>query len=176
IGEWKFHFQDQTIEVVGRYNNKGEKIGEWIWHYSDGSVLRIENYEVGEMEGPFTEYDEEGRVIAKGEYLGNEKEGEWLYLHGTVTEKGRYYDGQREDIWKTWFQDGTLASEIYYDADVPSGKFTYYWENGKIRMTGKYEGGEPAGIWYKYDEQGNLILSVVYRNGKEYQWNSYVID
>lgn len=176
IGEWKFYFPDKTVETIGQYNNKGEKIGEWTWHYSDGSVMRIENYEVGELDGPFVEYDENGNVIAKGDYLGDEKEGDWSYVHGNITEKGRYYDGQREGVWKTWFADGTVASEIYYDADVPSGKFFFNWENGKTRMTGRYEGGEPAGTWYKYDENGNLILSTVYRDGKEFMWNSYTIE
>ncbi|MDR2979101.1 MAG: hypothetical protein LBV02_01465, partial [Bacteroidales bacterium] len=53
IGEWRFYFQDRTMEMTGQYNNKGEKIGEWIWRYPDGSILRIEHYEVGELEGPF---------------------------------------------------------------------------------------------------------------------------
>lgn len=176
IGEWKFYFLDQTIEVSGKYNNKGEKIDEWIWHYPDGRTMRIENYEMGELEGPFVEYDEKEVVIAKGDYLGDEKEGEWFYIHNHVTERGRYYDGHREGVWKMWYSDGTLASEMVYDMDIPSGKFTLYWENGKTRLTGRYDAGEPAGTWYKYDENGNLILSTVYREGKEFMWNSYVID
>jgi antitoxin component YwqK of YwqJK toxin-antitoxin module len=122
------------------------------------------------------EYDENGIALAEGEYVANERDGEWKYLHGQVVEKGRYYDGNREGVWKTWFADGTLASEMIFDMDTPSGKFTYYWENGKIRMTGRYDAGERTATWYRYDENGNLILSIVYREGKEVMWNSYIID
>lgn len=175
VGEWKFFFPDHTIEMQGSYNRQGKKVGEWIWYYTDGSLLRVENYEAGELEGPFLEYDEEGNEITKGQYLADAEEGEWVYRHGNMLEKGSYYDGMRQGIWKLWYGNGTLASETEYDQDLPNGKFTQYWENGRVKTTGKYITGEPAGIWYKYDEDGTLFLTTVFRDGLEYMWNSYKI-
>lgn len=176
VGEWKFYFQDKTIEIVGSYNRKGEKIGEWRWYYPDGKPLMIENYEEGKLEGLFVEYDNLGNEISKGEYLNNAEEGEWIYVHGNSTEKGSYFDGMRQGLWKTWFNNGKVASEIEFEQDLPNGKFISYWENGTVKLTGKYVTGLRNGVWYKYDEDGILFLTTVYKDGKEIQWNAYKID
>ena len=176
VGDWKFYFQDKTIEIVGSYNRKGQKTGEWKCYYPDGKPLMIENYEDGKLEGFFVEYDDAGNEISKGQFVENAEDGEWIYLHGNVMEKGSYFDGMRQGIWKTWFENGKLASEIEFEQDLPNGRFVIYWENGVTKLIGKYVTGLPSGVWRKYDEEGTLFLTTVYKDGKEAQWNAYKID
>ncbi len=174
-GSWKFYFQDKQIEMTGAYNKKGQKTGEWIWYYANGQPMIMENWEAGFLQGDYTEYDEEGNEISKGVYEYGEKDGSWSYKTGTMTEKGDYYDGMRQGVWKQWFSDGTLASETEYDQDLPVGKSTTYWENGLVKNRGKYVGGQKDGLWSYYDAEGTLILTTQFKEGLELRWNNYVI-
>lgn len=176
VGKWEFYFPNKTIEISGRYNNKGRKEGEWIWYYPNGEILLSENWLNGELDGPYIEYDEEGEILAQGEYLEGAEEGEWFYRNNQTIEKGKYFDGMRIGTWKIWFPNGNLAFEIEYDQDLYNGKYIAYWENGMRRITGKYEAGVPVGVWEKYDETGTVHLTTIYKNGKEVQWNNYNLE
>lgn len=174
VGKWKFYYPTQELEMEGAYLN-GVKDGEWVRYYPNQEPLMIENWAAGEREGLFIEYDEYGKVMTQGEYKEDSEEGPWFYSNRGVIEKGEYYDGMRIGVWKIWFANGNLAYEVEYDQDLCSGNYTAYWENGFPRISGKYVGGEQDGIWTKYDEDGTPYLTIIYKNGKEVQWNQYKI-
>ena len=174
-GAWKFYFIDQRVEVEGRYKN-GKKEGAWYWYYPNGETLQEENWSNGKLDGDFFEYNETGTITTKGAYMEGTEEGEWFYMQGNAIEKGVYYDGMRSGVWTTKWKDGTPISEIEYDLDIFNGKYTLYYPNGKIRESGKYSGGERVGIWHLYDEEGELLLTTVYAEGREVQWNEYRIE
>jgi len=175
-GVWKFYFENQKIEVEGKYKN-GKKEGTWYWYYANGAILQEENWSGGKLDGEFLEYSENGEITVKGSYLEGTEEGEWFYIQGNAIEKGVYYDGMRTGLWTIkWREDGKPISEIEFDQNLFHGKYTLYHGTGKIRETGKFSGGERIGIWHLYDEEGELILTTVYDEGREVQWNEYRID
>ena len=176
VGEWKFFFPSQTIEIRGKYNQKGEKDGLWEWYYPNGTLLMEENYNDGELDGLFVEYDEHGNIISKGEYIEGLEDGSWFYKRGVATEIGSYYEGLRIGDWKTFYENGKPATESHYDQGLLNGKYLVYWENGNIKLTGKYISGERVGIWYKYMENGELFLTTIYKNGFEIKWDNYKIE
>lgn len=175
VGQWKFYFTDKTIEIIGSYDQKGRKTGEWLWFYANGDTMMVANYDAGELDGEFVEYDEEGRVVSKGNYVEGTEEGVWVYYNGGYSEKGSYYDGMRTGEWVTRYPDGKSAFVIHYEQDVMHGKYTSYWENGRVKLTGHYVGGLRDGAWFRYDEEGNLLLTTLYKDGKEIKWNTYEI-
>jgi antitoxin component YwqK of YwqJK toxin-antitoxin module len=174
-GKWKYYLTDKTVEITGQYDKKGQKTGYWVWYYPDGSPLLEENWEAGKLEGDYVEYDEKGGIIAKGQYVYGEKDGDWSFKHNLITEKGNYYEGNQQGIWKSWYENGNLYSEIEYDQDIPNGKYTTYWENGNMKLTGKYVTGVREGLWHRYNENGDLLVSDFYKNGVEIKWNDYSI-
>jgi len=174
-GVWKFYFQDQKIEMEGRYRD-GKKEGTWYWHYPNRALLQEENWRQGKLDGDFFEYDETGNITVKGAYLEGTEEGEWFFVQGNAIEKGVYYDGMRTGVWTTKRRDGTPISEIEYDQNIFHGKYLIYHATGKIRISGKYSGGEPVGIWHLYDEEGELVLTTVYADGREVQWDDYKLS
>ena len=91
----------------------------------------VENYEDGELEGNFVEYDENENEITQGQYIDGQEDGVWLYVRGNAKERGSYYEGMRTGTWKTWYDDGKLASEIHYEQDLPDGKYVTYWPSGQ---------------------------------------------
>lgn len=137
--------------------------------------MMVANYESGQLDGDFVEYDENGKVVSKGIYLEGSEDGQWLYCNGDYTEKGSFYDGMRTGEWVTRFPDGKTAFVINYEQDVMHGKYTSYWENGHVKLSGRYVSGLRDGAWFKYDEEGQLFLTTLYKDGKEIKWNTYDI-
>ena len=176
VGDWKFYFPDKTIEVSGSYDSKGRQDGEWQWYYANGQLMRSETFENGVPEGELTEYNEEGEIVAQGNFVEGSEEGHWIFRHNLIREEGDYFDGMRTGLWKTWFDDGKVASEIEYDQDLMNGRYTIYYENHVIKCTGRYTSGERDGMWYEYLDNGELILTTQYKNGKEIRWNNYKIE
>lgn len=175
VGEWKFYFQDKSIEIIGNYDNKGRKSGEWIWFYITGDTMMIENYTDGELDGEFIEFDEDGRIVSQGTFVEGSEEGKWTYYNNGYTEKGSYYDGMRQGEWVSRFADGKPAYIVHYEQDLMHGKYTSYWENGHAKVTGSYVSGLRNGPWYRYNEEGELVLTTLYKEGKEIKWNTYEI-
>ena len=52
----------------------------------------------------------------------------------------------------------------HYQNGVVHGKMVYYWDNGKIRLTGQYDKMQRIGSWKTYSPNGNLILEENYNN------------
>ena len=54
----------------------------------------------------------------------------------------------------------------HYKNGVVHGKIIYYWDSGKIRLTGQYENMKRVGIWKTYDTNDSLIIEENYdKNG-----------
>lgn len=175
VGLWRYYFTDNTVEIIGEYDQKGRKTGEWLWYYANGDTMVSANYAAGELDGEFVEFDEYGQVVSQGNYVEGTEEGQWIYVNGGYTEKGSYYDGMRTGEWVIRYPDGKAACVIHYEQDVMHGKYTSYWENGRVKLTGRYVGGLRDGAWFKYNEEGELILTTLYKDGKEIKWNAYDI-
>jgi len=176
VGDWKYYFPDKSIEVVGSYNQRGEKTGEWQWFYPNQQLMMTENYEDGVLEGEYWEYDEEGKVLVKGQYIEGEQDGFWHFQRGIGFEEGNFYDGMRIGTWKTWYENEHLLSEIEYDHDLMNGKYTIFYPNSVIKRIGNYVNGEREGTWSDYYDTGELFLTTIYKNGKEIRWNNYKIE
>lgn len=175
VGDWEFYFMDQTIEIYGTYNAKGNKNDEWVWFYPNGDTMVVAHYEDGDLEGDYVEYDEMGKPLAKGKYVAGYEEDEWYYRNGTSEETGVYEGGKKEGVWTTTFEPGKVAFKIHYDQDVRDGKYTAFWENGNIKVSGKYEKGLQESAWTYYNEDGILFLTTLFKEGKELKWNNYTI-
>jgi len=47
---------------------------------------------------------------------------------------------------------------------VKYGPYFYYYENGKLKISGQYKDDKKTGEWSYYDEQGKLIKTEKYEN------------
>lgn len=162
-GTWKFYYPDGKLEQQGNYLN-GLEDGLWTWNYPDGSLRREEYYLRGKEDGLSTEYDENGIVIATGEFIEGLEEGPWQYQSGDNIEKGSYKAGLKDGEWKEFYADGTLKFEGTYVQGSPNGKHKLYYENGKIKEEQFYRMGQKNRNWWVFDREGNVLISYVYNN------------
>ncbi|MBI5540565.1 MAG: hypothetical protein HY951_10940 [Bacteroidia bacterium] len=173
-GEWIFYYIDEKIEQRGKYN-KDKPTDLWTWYYNNGNKWREEYLIKGVEEGSITEYNKEGIVILKGEYVDGEREGIWNFNNGDNTEEGSYQGGLQNGIWKGWFSNGKLNYQVNFVQGVPDGKYKLYYENGNLREEGIFSMGSKEKNWNKFDYEGNLYLTITYKNDKEIKLNGVKI-
>ena len=94
----------------------------------------------------------------------NFKQGYWIkhkpYSEEKITE-GNYIDGKKEGLWKSYYSNGSLKSEITFRHGEKYGKAKIFFENGNIAE---------EGVWL-IDKWVNKYKAY-YQNGKlSYAWN-----
>jgi antitoxin component YwqK of YwqJK toxin-antitoxin module len=175
-GEWIYYYPDGKVEQKGKYNKQGHPTGEWTWYYENGQIWRQEHYKGGKLEGLMQEYKEDGKLITKGEYQDDLKEGPWYYEIENYKEQGNYRAGEPDSIWKAWWvKENRLLFVGNFISGDPDGKHIMYYPNGKIMSVGSYTGGMKQGTWKYYDEQGMPLTTVDYDSDIETKWNNQPI-
>lgn len=64
--------------------------------YPNGKLRSEGRYTKNCREGLWTFYNEDGVVMAKGEYRGDQRQGEWLVLEEGVVRKAVYFEGKKD--------------------------------------------------------------------------------
>ncbi len=175
VGEWKYYYPNGKPEQTGKFNSKGKFIGQWVWYYPSGNILREEHFVNGLADGLMTEFDDEGNIIAEGDYIEGMKEGNWILQYGDHREEGDYSYDLRSGYWKYFNGDGNLIFEGEYIDNNPNGKHYYYWDNGKIKDEINYLLGLRNGDWKKYNLDGTLLLVISFDNGIEKKYDGIKI-
>lgn len=164
-GEWVFYYRDGKEEQRGSYY-KGEPDGEWKWTYNNGQTWREETFVEGFEDGLAIEYNDTGKVVAKGNFISGEREGNWILDLGDTREEGNYVAGQKQGMWKSYYPSGKLRTEGKYEQGMESGKHSSYYESGQIQETGIFKFGSKEGDWYTYNEEGIQTRVITYKQDK----------
>lgn len=167
-GRWTYYYPDGKLEQEGDFSG-GRYEGRWTWYYPDGSLRLQQEYHRGLPDGLTEEYDEKGVCIVRGHYIEGLEEGEWTYIRGEERTEGRYKDGERSGLWKSyWHETGNALSFRGGFVDgQPHGTHYHYWENGRLREEIHYNMGRRIGHWTKYDENGDILVRVQYNRDEE---------
>lgn len=164
---WVYYYEDGAVEQEGDFA-QGRYEGRWIWYYPNGSVRLQQDYHRGLPDGVSEEYSPSGVCVVKGRYIEGLEEGEWVYIQGEERTEGRYKNGERSGLWKSyWYEKGNALSFRGNFVDgQPHGVHYHYWDNGNLREENRYNMGRRVGHWTKYDENGDILVRVQY-NGEE---------
>ena len=118
------------------------------------------------------EYNDSGKVVTKGQYVDNEKEGPWVLEYFDYKEEGNYRYGKRHGEWKHHYLDtGKLRFVGGYIDGEPDGRQSYYHKNGLKKQDVRYINGIKEGDWNYYDEQGLLILTITFKSDEEVKYD-----
>ena len=90
-------------------------------------------------------------VILAGRSFGQEEVKEY-YEKGGTKAAGKIKDGQKE------------------------GKWFFYYPSGKLKEINYYVMGIAEKNWKRYDEAGNLLLTVTYKDNREYRINGEKVE
>ena len=70
---------------------------------------------------------------------------------------------------------GRLKLVKHYKNGLVHGKILYYWDNGKVRLTGQYDKMHRIGTWKTYDSNGDLLCEKNYSHEDKPQNDQLVL-
>ena len=151
--EGKFFNLSPFSDIRGKGSFKeGVKTGDWEEYYTsaEGSLEKKQSgtYQFGKKTGLWSLYAKNGRRVAEGTYINDQKEGEWT-------------EGQDIDFGSRFFGKGT------YKNNLKNGEWSYVAPRQNPTINGFFTNGNPSGKWVviynkkKYEDSlENLLKSV----------------
>jgi len=180
VGEGKSYFSNGNVRISKEYidgkisgieknfyrngsakysvkNNEDILLGDFTEYYDNGKLYYKSTFVNNKQEGPSKQYynNDKSTLQSEGVYLKNKPVGEWKFYHksGKLSSTGKYNnDGEKEELWLTYFDNGNLKSEENYSDNKYNGTQKYY-DYDKI-------------LWEEY----------VYKKGKLLEYRAYKKD
>jgi antitoxin component YwqK of YwqJK toxin-antitoxin module len=115
-GQWKYyHKASKTIMTLENYKN-GKLNGVRTVYYPSGKIVDETIYKNGLKEGVYKKYSEKGIVLESSFFKNGEYEGESVYKdpNDLVIAKGKFKSGKKIGKWQ-FFINGELTSEENMD-------------------------------------------------------------
>lgn len=115
-GQWKYyHKAAKTIMTLENYKN-GKLDGVRTVYYPSGKIVDETIYKNGLKQGVYKKYSEKGIVLENSFFKNGEYEGEAVYKdpNDLVVAKGKFKNGKKIGKWQ-FFVNGKLESEENMD-------------------------------------------------------------
>jgi antitoxin component YwqK of YwqJK toxin-antitoxin module len=78
------------------------------------------------------------------------------YAPEAKVEEGNFISNRKDGLWKKYYPNGKIKSEIEYKNGKPSGKFVTYFDNGQIEENGTWKTGKFTGSYEMYYPNGQI--------------------
>jgi antitoxin component YwqK of YwqJK toxin-antitoxin module len=189
------YFNGYLIEntKINRLDANNIKQGRWIDFFQHGEIKTDVTYLNGKYHGYYREYNEKGELLKEIRYLNGEpvtrdveeelrvKADVRTVYHENGKPKyiGAFLEGKPVGIHREYNTDGFLimaqqyddfsvlqAQGLFDDTGNKTGKWTLFYESGKILGTGNYKNDLRDGEWYYYYENGSTEQKGNYKNDK----------
>lgn len=141
---------------------------KWIFnsittYHNNGKIQQINLFSDGGKKMLSSAFDDKGRLVGKGNYIGKKKDGEFLIYdeNGKIARKENYKDGVRGDV-TNYFPNGKIA-EIE-TGDINKYSNIKYDENGNIMYKKEIKNG--SGLETEYNKNGHILKRNTYENEK----------
>ena len=180
-------------EIANRRRNSKSKLPELpnreiiLQRYPDGNV-HIARHVKQDMEGNWVNdgqwklFDQQGAMIASGNYRNGAMEGKWSRLHtagsggifsnppfiefdGPYASHARFEAGKLSSVWEIRDRSGQKIFEMPYKNGKRNGVAVWYLPQGKIYRRMEFEDDVPVGNLVEYDRQGKVARKETYKNG-----------
>ncbi len=90
-----------------------------------------------------------------------------FYKNGQICMEGPLdSDSLRNGRWTAWYECGKIWSTGDYQHGLRHGENKVYYENGQVQYNKKYVNDTAEGIWSYYLEDGTEVLKIFYEKGK----------
>jgi antitoxin component YwqK of YwqJK toxin-antitoxin module len=152
---YKFNFFKNKNDSIVSYlesrelyiDNKKNGISEY--YYLNGQLHLSVNYKDGKKHGLAKEYNEQGILISIIEYR-----------YGTEIDReniNRYRDSLKVGVWKEFYPNGKIKSEMNYKDGVLNGMVRFYDLSGELLHAYRYENGVLKDTSLTIEKQINIV-------------------
>ncbi len=73
-------------------------------------------------------------------------------------------DGKKHGLYRRFHMEGTVAEELNYEHDVPSGVRKLFFVNGGLESESEYKDGKLNGFHRVYYPSGKLMIDATHKN------------
>lgn len=111
-GEWKYyHKASKTIMTIEYYKN-GKLEGLRSVFFPSGKIAEETYYKSGLKNGSSKKYSEKGFVLEEAAFKNDQYDGEAVFrdVDNNIVSKGKFTNGKKTGIWQ-FFENGKLISE-----------------------------------------------------------------
>lgn len=139
---------------------------------------------LGQWNGEVRDYFGNGEIQMKGSYKSNKRDGVFRYYSDKKlpVAAGRYVDDKSFGKWETFHENGTRATEIFYNNFYfvknlwdslgnhlvvdGNGREIRHYTNGVIACEGEYRHGLKEGYWYGRHPNGDMYFEEHFNRGR----------
>jgi antitoxin component YwqK of YwqJK toxin-antitoxin module len=86
------------------------------------------------------------------------------YGIGQLFEEGRYINGKRTGVWRRYWPNGNVMSEITYQMGRPRGEYRTFYPNGKVEELGSWDLDRNTGKFQRWHPNGQLAQDFVFND------------
>lgn len=132
---------------------------------NEGFILK-ERYEV--RQGKWTWYYENGKMEMTGDYVRNNRVGEWIFNHnnGALKKKGVFTDeGRLDGEWVWYHADSSFMSKAIYKEDTLVGNRDWFYPNGTKRISEYFIEGRLDSVRTEWHSTGVMKSQTHYKGG-----------
>lgn len=199
-GEQVSYYPDGKV-VESEMRRNGVLHGPSKSWFANGQLKSEATYQEGEPEGKMTFYFNNGKKEIEGNMVNGDRDGTWYYFNedGTVQLQMLYAKGEllkerkENGVFRTYYDDEQLQSEVTYKKGKREGPFTEYHDNGQWEVRtvpgdpvlgtpgdiervlkgqtrsreGRYVNDQLEGEVREYDDKGKLVKTTRYVGGVE---------
>jgi antitoxin component YwqK of YwqJK toxin-antitoxin module len=128
-----FYDQNKNIVSEGKEINKLRE-GQWkYYHKASKSIMTLENYKNGKLEGTRTVY----------------------YPSGKIVDETIYKNGLKEGVYKKYSETGIVLENSFFKKGEYEGEAVYKDPNNLVIAKGMFKDGKKVGMW-QFFENGKL--------------------
>ena len=170
-GFWQKQLPGGILQYEG-YFKDDRPVGEFKRYHPNGLLKARLFYKEGSDSVAAELFDLQGKLMAKGNYLGQEKEGRWQYFQkAQLVSEENFMHGVKSGISKTYYETGELFEEIAWESNQKSGWYRVYFKTGKPSLECRMVDGKRDGTCQVFYENGNLELDAFYEKGlRQGEW------
>lgn len=101
---------------------------------------------------------------AQGGITGDLLDNKFIKMYHTnqLAEQGRFKKGVKVGVWKTWYQNGLLATVQNWNDGLRSSQYLHYDQNGTLTETGSFRSNLKTGKWINLE----IRDTITYKKGE----------
>lgn len=81
----------------------------------------------------------------------------YFYASGKLMEKGLFVNGQKDQKWERYNENGQVNAIAFYNLGKKDGNWTVFDDKGNKRFEMTYADGKKSGVWTSWDENGKVL-------------------
>ncbi|MCC6180702.1 MAG: hypothetical protein IT237_02600 [Bacteroidia bacterium] len=168
-GIFKYYYPFDTIKAIMNFKDDG-KIAYSTMFHPNGKKMAYGKYIGENKDSVWTYYDETMVLISKESYVNGKKHGmEYVYFpDGVISEERSYKNGEQDGPYKLYYEKDLIKTEGSYSKGKIDGKNAYYFPNKVTAAVGYYKNGVKVGPWIYREKDGKVKEKELFKqNGQQ---------